>query len=260
MIGFTDNSSVIVVDKNSGMFVYKNSEIEKYTGGDPISDEEAVKRATLVFVEKLKLNPNEIASLHVDHMVGSSEDIYGNTTKETIDNTVVFFNRQISKIPVFGSEIRIYFNNKGQMYSAKGLWRNLSNGNMESVLKHTKILKSQNAADKIQTDLSKNGELDEVNFEARLIYLELPGKIEQTYLTPAYFVKYSNGQNYAIDFIDASNGIEELSRIRELASLSKDTIESDVREVSKINLNKTFEKNKVIKREKPNHFEKIRIK
>ena len=260
MIGFKTDTSFIVVNKNSGMFVYRDYSVEKYTGGKPISDAEAVKKATVTFTEKLKLNLNEIASSHVNHMASSSEDIYGNISEEIIDNTVVFFNRQINGIPVFGSELRVYFNNKGQMYSAKGLWRNLSKQNENSILRYTKVLKSQDAADKIQNDLSENGELDGVDFNANLVYLELPGKVEQTYLTPAYFVKYNNGQNYAFDFVDASNGIERLSKIRELASLSNETVQSDVKENNKIHLNKRFDKNKVIKNTKPNQFKRIKIK
>ena len=260
MIGFKTDTSFIVVNKNSGMFVYRDYSVEKYTGGKPISDAEAVKKATVTFTEKLKLNLNEIASSHVNHMASSSEDIYGNVSEEIIDNTVVFFNRQINGIPVFGSELRVYFNNKGQMYSAKGLWRNLSKQNENSILRYTKVLKSQDAADKIQNDLSENGELDGVDFNANLVYLELPGKVEQTYLTPAYFVKYNNGQNYAFDFVDASNGIERLSKIRELASLSNETVQSDVKENNKIHLNKRFDKNKVIKNTKPNQFKRIKIK
>ena len=199
--GFVDKNGLFVVNKNSGMFIYKSNYIPKHTRlkKDPVP-EKAIKMAVSIFTNKLCLNPKEIGKIHVDHMASRGQNRYGRKDKEQFDNTVVFIGRQINGIPVYGSEVRIYFNNEGFMYQSSGLWRNLKENKGFEI----NIEKGKSIVNKIQKDLVKKDEMKGIQFKARLVYLELPGKLSQKNLAPAYLVGYYGAKDLKVhDFIDA---------------------------------------------------------
>ena len=199
--GFVDKNGLFVVNKNSGMFIYKSNSVPKHTRlkKNPVP-EKAIKMAVSIFTDKLGLNPKEIGKIHVDHMASRGHNRYGRKGKEQLDNTVVFMGRQINGIPVYGSEVRIYFNNKGFMYQSIGLWRNFKENKGFKI----NIEKGKSVVNKIQKDLVKKDEMKGISFKARLVYLELPGKLSQKNLAPAYLVGYYGAKDLKVhDFIDA---------------------------------------------------------
>ena len=149
-------------------------------------------------------------------------------------------------MPVFGSCLRMYFNNNGEFYSCKGLWRKIKINNL--VIKNVKIHSSTKAAQVIQSELSKNDELEGVPFEAKLMYFELPGKMEQKYLAPVYAVKYGTEGSYALNFVNAGADTEQFNNIRQIDESFKVTQQSDQKPIDVDNIKiKNLDLNKLKK-------------
>ena len=227
MIGFLNDSALILVQKKSGMFIYKDKTIKKYSGSKPITEKKALELARMVYFNKLGLDPKQMGSLHVDHMASSGLYDANRKTSEVIDNTVVFIGRQIDGIKVFGSFIRVYINNNGELYSCKGLWRKLKKANKK--IYKTELIFGNKAVKKIAKELYPDNKVKDLSFKARLMYFEMPARLFQQFIVPVYVVKTLHEGYASLNFVNAGLNAEFLIDFRKIDSSFKKDVQSNIK-------------------------------